>query len=200
MAATDAITLAEAKAALNITGDGVVNDVELGQVVSAATALVEEWVGPLVIRSFSESLDGGSGEVWLTNEPVSVTSVTEYVGTSGTALTAEAAGVAGGYLADGRALYRRTGAYDRAWRYGRRNVAVTYTAGRYADTASVGPLAKEATVICLVHLWQHRGAGSGAGIQGGDGPAFGAVPFSSDVLRKKIRALMPNEVRGPGIA
>lgn len=198
----DILTLVEGKSALNIPSTDNQYDTELAQVITAASRIVDDVAGPVVQRTITnEPHNGGAVFVALDNAPVvSVTSVTEYTGSSSSVLTAETTpGLAGaGYLLADDVLWRRSSGYDRWWATGRANVLVTYVAGRYANTAAVDSLFKEATAVALVHLWQHRGAGSGAAVAGGEGPMFGAVPFSSDVLRKKLKALVGREARLPG--
>lgn len=210
MAATDLLTLPEAKAALNIPEDDVDNDVELAQVISAATALLEQWVGPVIVRSaVTEYLRGGTATVRPTQTPVySVTSVTDYDGATATVLTVDTPGSA--YNADGFYLdapvphvvgvRRRATGCDYPFTAGPGTVKVIYVPGRFATLAAVTPLFKEAATVCLVHLWQHRGANSAFGTAAGDGAPYGGVPFSTDTLRKKVRSMMGAEARGPAIA
>ena len=197
----DIITLAEAQAALNITNaaDKTATATELAQVVSAASRMVDSVFGPVVQRTVTKTVVAPSGTVWL-DQPAAVTSVTEYVSGVATVLTAETATTAGTYRLDATsgALRRRSNWSDSAW--AANEVVVVYTAGRAANTAAVDPKFKAACAVCVVHLWQHRGAQSGFGSVGGDGAPFGGVPFSTRVLRDKLRAMYPEEALLPGVA
>lgn len=204
----DLLTLAEAKAAINVATSDTTVDTELAQVITAASRMCDQVYGPVVTRTVtSEVHDGGLGTIWPRQTPaLSVTSVTEYDYTTSTALTAETnlSKPSSGYLlvGDGHRvkLLRRSAGSDAKFPAGRGNVLVTYTAGRYASTAAVDARFKEACAVVVVHLWQHRGAGSGATGFAGEGPAFGAVPFSTDVLRQKLRAMLPSDLPPPLVA
>lgn len=196
----DIITSAEAKLALNIaSGDwDAAWDTELEDLVTAASNFVDSVYGPIVKRTITSERHAGAGDVLtLRYRPVlSVTTVTEYAGGSETTLTAETEAATGDYrieLSSGR-IYRRSS--WQAYPFADQSVVVTYVAGRYDTTSVVARKFKVAAKIAVVHLWQHFGAGSGALQTGGEGPAFGAVPFSSEVLRKKLIDLYPEEVLG----
>lgn len=196
----DIISSAEAKLALNISsGDWDAGwDTELEDIVTAASRFVDSVYGPVVKRTVTDERHAGAGDVLtLKYRPVlSVTNVKEYKGGVLTTLTAETETTAGNYrieLSRGR-IYRR--ASWQPYPFGDQAVTVTYVAGRYDTTAVVDRKFKVAAKIAAVHLWQHFGAGSGSASAGGEGPSFGAVPFSSEVLRKKLIDLYPEEVLG----
>lgn len=168
MAATDVLSLSRAKRALSI-GDG---STQFDDTVSAYVGAVSSWLdracGPVVRRNVTETVDGSAGcVVTLRNAPYSsFTTVTEYVGSTPTVLTAETVGVTGDYLVEsfhvpdpagllaGR-LRRRSGMWDRPWACGVRNVTVVAVAGRYATTAAlVGTRFDRAAQLLLKHLWQ----------------------------------------------
>jgi len=109
----------------------------------------------------------------------SVTTVTEYQGSTAVTVTEEAVTTSPspGFLCDFStgALYRRAGKLDYCWYRGRRNIVVTYEAGRYADTASVDERFKRAALITLRNLWQKE-QGMGTVTFGPDGqPIVGAT-------------------------
>ena len=195
----DILTLTEAKAALNIPSSDTSNDTELAQVITAASRFVDSVYGPVVQRTVTKAFSAPYGTLWL-DRPAAITSVTEYVSGTGTVLTAEDFDTAGTYRVDlttGR-LARRSSWADYPW-VGH-EVVVVYTSGRAANTAAVDETFKEAAVVALIHLWQHRGAQSGAASFGGDGAPFGGVPFSSKQLRDKLKSLYPEEWVGPVVA
>lgn len=159
----DVITLAEGRAAVNLHASDTSQDTEVAAYITAVSRRLDQLVGPIVVRTITaEAHDGAGRYVRLNYAPVSsVTSVTEYVDTTGTVLTAEAVGVAttaNNYAIDTRygILTRRSGGTDTTWSAGRSRVVVTYVAGRYANTTSVDPLFKQAAAIFLAHLWRRE--------------------------------------------
>ncbi|MEV0149104.1 MULTISPECIES: hypothetical protein [unclassified Nonomuraea] len=131
------VSLADARAHLNITTGA--DDVELAEVVRAATAAVERHVGAVLRRVYVEEHPGGYA-IALHHTPV--------------LSVASASGVLPGVpdlaaadlQVDGSSgvLRRGTG----AWIAG--PVRVTYTAGR----AEVPPNVRLATLIIIQHLWE----------------------------------------------
>jgi hypothetical protein len=193
---TDVLTLEEAKRALNVSLSDSYSDDELAQVVSAASQWLDEVVGPVVRRTITnEAHQSPSGTVWLRHRPVSsISTVTEWSAGGATVLTSETASTAGTYLADLSAgtLRRRSGWGDVWWNA--TSVVVTYTAGRFADTADVDARFKEAAVVMLQHLWQSRGAAPTAGVFGAeDSQAFGGQPYSAQGVVKKVRSLLSGD-------
>jgi uncharacterized phiE125 gp8 family phage protein len=160
MAATDVVSLAEAKLQLNMTDTA--SDNELGVFISAASEAIEDYVGPVVNRSVTDVTDGGRAEVLLTKIPVaSITSVTD----GGTVLPAEAYKVS---LTSG-VVTRVSGGYPYPFTYGIQSVQVTYVAGRAANTAAVPNRYKMAALIIIQHLWEtQRPAAAGPFSQGAD--------------------------------
>jgi uncharacterized phiE125 gp8 family phage protein len=160
MAATDVVTLAEAKAQLNITDSSA--DTELPVFIEAATAAVEDYVGAVVARQVTEVRDGGRAVLLLKHVPVlSVTSVTE----DGTVLDASAYQVD----TDAGALTRVSGSAAVPFLPGVGNVQITYQAGRVATTADVPGRYKMAALIIVQHLWEtQRPAAAGPFSQGAD--------------------------------
>ena len=201
----DIITLDEFDLALNMLDDYSPEYAEKEQVITAASRMIDQVVGPVVVRTVTELHDGGKDRIWLRQPPVpTVTTVTEYDYTTATVLTAEsnASKPDAGYLLRtvGTASYlaRRTGGSATTFSSGDQNIEVVYQAGRYATTATVDARFKEAAVQAAIHLWQARGAGSG--VTTGDGAPFAGVPFSTEQLVKKIRWMRPNDARMPALA
>lgn len=197
----DILSLTEAKAALNIPATNTDYDTELAQVVTAASRFVDSVAGAVVERTITaEEHQGRSTSISLDHYPVvSITTVTEYQAGAATVLTAETLLTAGTYAIDltSGTVYRRN-----SWNpshFASSGVAVTYVAGRYADTASVDPVYKEAAAFTVKHLWEKRGSGNGVGVLGGDGERFGgATTYSTPELRRQVSALLADPV--PGIA
>jgi len=149
--ATDILTLAEARAALNQGSTYTGDDTKIAAIVTALSQRLDDpeaGVGPVVTRAgITETHDGGVVFVKLRQFPVqAVTAVTE----DGTAITSD------GWHIDTETghLFRQSGDYDDVWECGRDNVEVTYTAGRYASTALVDEYYKEGARLFLKHLWR----------------------------------------------
>lgn len=160
----DVLTLIEAKAAVGLSQTNVDADDRLAQAITAISAQLDELCGPVRTRTVtSETHDGGGYSIQLRRVPVySITTVTEYTGTTSQVLTAEtnATKTATNYLHDGTAgkvisgqLIRRSSNYDTTYPSGRRNIEVTYVAGRAAATEVVPARFKEAASMMLRHIW-----------------------------------------------
>jgi hypothetical protein len=173
----DVVTLAEAEANM---GD-VPDDALLAVYITSVSRLLDKVCGPIVSRTVTaEPHDGWCEELFLHEYPVrSVTSVAEYAGVTATTLVEElvTTSPANGFTVDyshGK-VRRRAGKRDWYFPEGRKNVLVTYVAGRYADTASVDERFKMAAYITLRNLWQ-REQGMGTVTFGPDGqPLMGAT-------------------------
>lgn len=163
MAATDVITTAELKAHLNITDSS--SDTELAGFVSAASRVVDRYVGPVVVRSVTQVFDGGRCRVLLSQIPVSsVTSVTD----SGTVLAASS------YKIDTSAgvLTRVSGSDQVEFEPGIQSLTVVFAAGRVAATADVATSYGDFRLAALIigqHMWDtQRPAAAGPFTQGTD--------------------------------
>lgn len=172
----DVVTLAEAEADL-----GDQDDTLLAAYITSVSRLLDKVCGPIVQRTVtSEVHDGGMGTIRLDEWPVaSVTTLTEYQGTTAVTLTAEAVTTSpgNGYIAElgTGTIYRRSGKLDWTFYPGRANVVCTYVAGRYASTAAVDSRFKRAALITLRNLWQKE-QGMGTVTFGPDGqPVVGAT-------------------------
>ena len=181
------LTLAEAKAQLDITGTA--EDVELQAYIEALTAAIERHVGPVETRQFAETVEGRSACLCLSNIPVvALVSVVPAVDT-GDPLDLSSLVLDG---ATGIVRYRGGSFAGTLWR-------ATYTAGRGA----VPPTINLAARILLQHLWRTQyGASRGlSGIGGGEdfsvtepAPGWGyAIP------NRVLQLLEPYKVP-PGVA
>lgn len=167
----DVLTFGEAKDALQQDRAGsTVNDDQVRQWITAVSRRIDELCGPVVVRTVTdETHNGGGSFIEPRNTPVSsVTSLIEYDGTSAATLTAESNSTkpTKGYLLDEDGghycvIWRRGSNADAAFPPGRRNVVLTYEAGRYADTEDVHERFKLAAGAALRRLW-HREAGAWA--------------------------------------
>lgn len=198
----DVLTIAEARTALGLTGT-TASDTPLALAVTAVSRQVDELCGPVVKRTHTaETHDGGGYTIRLRHRPVhTVTTVTEYDGTTATTLTAESntAKPASGYLHDGRTatlnsglIRRRASNADITFAEGRRNIAVTYDAGRAATTADADAKFKEAAAMMLRNVWTAEMA-SGS-------ETFGAFtdqqfnPLLGPGLLNKVVAILQGEI------
>ena len=132
--------------------------------MSAVSAVLDELVGPVVQRTVTgERHAGGVDRVCLRRRPVgSVSSVKVWQSGVSTTLTAETLSTAGGYVAEldpddptllSGVLLRRSSWSTLCWESG--TVEVTYSAGRYADTAAVkGSRFHTAAVLTLKSVWR----------------------------------------------
>ena len=144
MAATDLISLAEARAALGLGRGDTSNNPALERLISAASDLIDAHMGCGVLREVVETSEGGTYRLQLKHWPVdSITSVTvdgATIDTSDWVVPSDSYGEVIGNLHRPAVPHR---------------MVVTYQAGRFADTASVSGLFKEGCLIQLRHTWQN---------------------------------------------
>lgn len=184
----DLLSLTEGKQAIGTAAAATDIDTTLAGYITATSRLIDANCGPMVQRTITgEVHDGGAATIRLTYNPAStVTTVTEYQGTTAVTVTQETLGTAPnpGYLLDVASgyLYRRANGVDGQWYDGRRNIVVTYTAGRFANTAAVDARVKQAAGMLLRHLWA---------IQYGNGN----VMFGEADVPMPIGFAIPNRVR-----
>lgn len=170
--------------------------------VPALSRRVDELCGPVVARTVTdERHDGGARFVRLVQGPAfTVTTVTEYASGTATVLAAEqdATLPANGYLIEnyrsGTLLRRRSSGSDARFPSGRRNVKVTYEAGRCATTADVPATFKLGAAAVLTGLWSKYG---GAWARGGDPFAEGSQPQFFDELTHNVKRWLADELRAP---
>ena len=206
MAATDLLSLDDAKSAVRVGASHTLHADRLEAYVSAVSNAIDELVGPVVQRTITgERHEGGTSEIRLRRFPVSsITTVKVWQRGTSTTLTAESLSVAGGYLAEPDEddptllcgeLYRRSDWWSIPWECG--TVEVTYVAGRYANTAAVaGTRFHTAAVLALQNLWQGM-ADSVAVVNEYEGPT---TAFPSVVLPKASRDLLWDQIQYRGLA
>lgn len=172
--AVDVLTLTEGKQALRVNDSDTTNGALLAAAITGVSQALDEVCGPIMVRTItSERHDGGHYDITLNHFPVySITSVTEFDGTSSETLTEETVGTipTNGYALDpyrglqatncyGPTITRRSGGWDYPFPSGRRNVAVTYEAGRFTTNNSttnggVTESFKAAARMTLENWWQ----------------------------------------------
>lgn len=174
----DVLTITETKLALN---NDVSDDTELGVYVTAASRMLDRYVGPIVTRTITdEAYDGGKSLILLRDvhtAPVAVTAVKEYIGTMLTTLTAESISsqTSNQYAAYDGILERRNGGYEGCFSRGRRNILVTYTVGRAVDAFHVDPIYKLAAKLIVHKMWSGKTAGAGDLFSGVEGAQYAAA-------------------------
>lgn len=129
------ISIADARAALNVATTSRVGDDEIRLYIAAATQIIEDLIGPVLGGTVTETRTGGAPVLALTAIPASVTSVTE----DGVALTE-----GDGFCWDEAGLLWR-GAHPWAarWSSKARSIVVTYRAGGTSVPAGVTVAARE---------------------------------------------------------
>jgi hypothetical protein len=163
MAATDLLSMADARSTVNVTLD--THDTELQTMLSGISARIDAICGPVVARAVTdERHDGGVQHLIPRQVPVySVTSVTEYENGAGTVLAAETltSQAASAYLLRTHPRFRppivrRGSGADSIFPSGTENVVLSYSAGRVADTASVEPKFAAAAAAILRRAWKRE--------------------------------------------
>lgn len=172
MATLDVVTDAEARAYVKASATDATPKVvtALPLLTTAVSLRLDKCVGPIVQRILTaEQHDGGKCHIRLRRFPIlSFTSVTEYWLSAPLVLTRETVGTApsSSYYAEpygpdatlfNGKLFRREGGTDYRFYPGRGNVAVTYVAGRFANTGAVDGRFKDAAGIMLRYLWEQYG-------------------------------------------
>lgn len=156
----DLLTDTEAKLAI---GKGVLDQDKLTLLQSGITAVslkLAECVGPVIYSTLTAELhSGGRSYVYLDKRPVQgIVQVVEYDYTTAGTLTAEsnAAKPTSGYrfnATNGR-VTRRSGNCNYLFPRGTDNVLITYVAGRYTQTSTVGDRYKDAARLILKNAWR----------------------------------------------
>ena len=170
------ISLADAKDALNITGSE--HDDELRPMVEATTPEIEDVVGPVVIRSYSEVQDGGPLLVLHQAPAVALTALVPLY-TGGSA-----------YLPADMDLDPATGIVRRrsgAWISG--PLRVTYTAGRSPVPANI----TEAAKIIVSHKWQTQRGHTGGRPGFGEDNVIPTPGLGFLIPRRAMEALAPHK-------
>jgi hypothetical protein len=200
----DVLTLAEGKAAVAAANTGAY-DGKLPGWITGVSRLLDRVVGPVVRRSMTAAVDGGYPEVFLPRHPnYSITSVTEYSGTTAQVLTAESNATQPTYAyrtipysADptylGNKLLRRSSGAAASFPVGIGNVEIAWVAGRYANTTSVDERFKRAAAIMLKNLWRSQQDATGT-VDEFDSPQSIFPAFS---VPNAVRDMFPGEIQDP---
>lgn len=195
------ISLADVKSQLNMS-TATTNDEELRMWLGATTEVVEYLCGSMVVRTFTETYDGGMPTIALYQAPVlAVSAVTEYVGFTAYNLTSQPYGSstsAYGFSLDnakaGIITRRSSGSFAVPFMAGAGNVTVTYTAGRPVIPYGVQAAAR----LIVAHLWTtRRGA---MPLPASSGAETSMVPGFEYAVPVKAIELLERHERMGGIA
>lgn len=182
---------------------------DIARMVTTVSERIDKLCGPVVRRTITELHDGGDHLIRPRETPVeTITSVTEWDGTTKTVLTEDAWGTAGaaqGYRLRKSPTYphdvairrQRSGKPSR-FAAGPDAVQIVYVAGRYPDTDSVGPLFREVATEILRRLWD-REAGAWARAPNPFEPGTAAAGSSRffNAVDHVIKELANAELRPP---
>ncbi|WP_326700205.1 phage gp6-like head-tail connector protein [Streptomyces sp. NBC_01754] len=181
------LTLAEAKAQLNITTD--TNDVELLAYIEALTAVIEGHVGPVEEQEVTETVDGQGRYLALLKPPVKAIIAIVPIMDGGTPLDP-----AGLHLDGPSGVMRRTDGR----RFSGGPWTVTYTAGR----GEIPPTINVAARILLQHLWRTQ-LGQGRGGVLGSSSDFSVnepIPGFGYAVPNRVLQLLEPYKQPPGVA
>lgn len=179
MAITDGIiTLEDAKASIGVTGTQ--NDSDLEQYISAATPVIENIAGPVVVREVTYTVNGGEAHYLLPARFTSVVSV-------------EVDGVA----TTGYDAYPRAGIVSPSsgvFTLGAQNVEIVVSVGYETVPANIVLATRE-----LVRFWWQQGRQGNRPGFGNEAPSDPDVSTGYAVPRRVIELLQP-DYRMPGFA
>ena len=175
------ISLADAKAELNMPANHTVNDDELRLYVAATTSIVEEIAGRVLASTVTETFDGGKAAVLLSERASAITTVT----VDGVATASYVPNLESGIV------YAGTSGGPTSFAYGRQNVVVTYTVG----ASAVDPDVVAASRVIAAHLYS-------VGQQGRRRDASELVVASGYAVPRRAVELLRrrSSYRMPGIA
>lgn len=177
------ITLDEARASLGWATTNTANNTDLERYIEAATPVIENITGPLLVKQLTFAFDGGVEKIVLPVPFTSVVSVTE----NGAAFTNYVADADKGIITAGTTI-----APD-VFEPGVDNIVVTVSVGSATIPANVKLAARE-----LVRFWWQQGRQANI-------PAFGEAPESNSVpmgfaVPKRVYELLEPNSRVAGFA
>lgn len=207
----DVVTLAEAKALLNIGASDTTKDTALALKITAVSRRLDRLCGPIVQRTVTDEVHpGGCPSIRVRRWPVaSFTTVTEYDATVSQTLTLEDFDTqpTDGYLPErwestptavfNGVIWRRASGCGSWFPCGPEAVKVTYVAGRAANTAAVDAVFKEAAGIALKNVWRTMESA----VQSLGEFDVPAQNFPVSMVTKAVRDAIQDEIiETPGIA
>jgi hypothetical protein len=195
------ISLVDARLGLGLPTAATTKDDDLRSAILGATPIMEDLVGPILSRSCDEWHDGGSASVRLLQAPcLSITTVVESWGTFTRTLTAQPLDGttfdAYGYTVDlnDGILHRRISGQSGIFNPGRRNIHVTYVAGRTVISENI----LKATRRLVRHFWQQEQQGGRPSIDSPESVAMTTTP-SGFAVPQVVVDLCAGDLRTVGI-
>jgi len=189
------ISLEQARKSLRMPAGQTIDDEDLRDLIASATAPIEDMCGPILARACDDWLDGGWDSVRLLQAPcIAITAVTESFG-AGYTRTLTSQPLDGttfdgyGYtvdLVDGLVIRRAMGTAA-PFMTGRRNIHVTYTAGRVVIPQNL----IRATRRLVRFMWQQEMQGQRPN---GSSPEMVSTP-SGYLVPNAIRTLCGAELK-----
>lgn len=179
------LTLEDAKAQLDI--ESTSSDVELQAYIDAVVVAIERHVGPVEIRSVTETLNSTGTRLAVTRVPVvSLTSVTPVL-SGGLALDVDSLTLD----PDAGVVRRLDGGtfYSGPW-------LVTYSAGR----GSVSPAINLAARMLLQHLWRTQYGAARGGGGADDYSVTEPIPGFGYAIPNRVLELLEADKAPPGFA
>ena len=172
-------SLAEARDSLNWKGTDTANDADLEKYIEAATPLIEEHSGPLIVRSRVFKFDGGRSAVALPVKFTTVTSVVE----DGVTVTDIVADPTSGVI------YAGTTTSLRDFNGGVQNIVVTVSVGSATIPANVVLATRE----LVRHLWQLGRQGNRPSL---NNDPIEVIPQHFAMPKRVLELLSPNRNLG----
>lgn len=207
---TDLVNIDDVAAHLNWSeAQATKYEAEMSGFITAVTPIIEDIVGPVVIRAFDQWYSGGRSMIALDYSPVvAVQTVTESMaGLLSFTLTAQpldgSTFDAYGYTVDlaSALLVRRVMGATGVFAPGLRNIHVVYTAGQCVDTSSVPKNVRLAALELIRVNWQPQQGGNRPQMNDDALASTGGAPMGFFVPNRVYELLRPTAAaRGFGIA
>lgn len=197
--------VADVKPYLGLTTQDQTRDAVLQGIIDATTDIIEDIVGPVNARVYSEFYDGGSAVIVVRHPPIAgVTSVIEFRGPIAYVLTQAATPAQSqtyGYTFDtwGRIVRRSIGGVEVAFPQIRAAVQVVYTSGR----AGVVPASVRLGALEMIrHNYQLTQQGGRPSFAGGGGGADEDMLYTPAgfAIPARVHELLSPYRRPPSIA
>lgn len=204
----DVITLAEGKGAVNIATSDTSQDTELAGYITAVSRRLDSLCGPVVARTIAEEdhLSYGQAVIETRQRPIyAIAGVVEYDSAGvHTHLSEETITTkpADAWLVDPSTssrfrVLRRS--YGLPYTFPQGGIVrLEYSAGRYATTAAVDAVFKQAAAIMIANLWR-REQGVGSNTFGNAGDMFNPL-IPTFAVPRAVLELLAEHLRPAGIA
>jgi hypothetical protein len=191
---TEIVSLADVKQFMRITGTDSDRDAILQDYIDAATRWATYVSDAIVPETFTDEVHSGGGPtIVLFNTPIiEVTSITEYAGVTGCALTQSEAGgnETYGFSIDNAAagiISRRWNGVVGCFIGGRNNVVVTYKAGYETIPADIATYVKMDIQVLFNASWSGRRQASSGGEPFSERLPLNAFPRLASLMQSSRR-------------